>query len=131
MTLSLRVGTTKQSVAPALDTNIWGDNKNSLKLITNSLKQNKEAECPGSIKLTLVIAVIAIVGLIGYTLLRSKVGADVANRSNKSNEELSVGNFKDISKDILSYYSINPKDSFAFMSPLTASNSGDQITLRL
>ena len=65
-----------------------------------------------------MIAFIAIVGLIGYTLLRSKVGADVANRSNKSNEELSVGNFKDISKDILSYYSINPKDSFAFMSPL-------------
>lgn len=72
------------------------------------------------VKIVLSVAVIATFGLIGYILVMGRVGADT---NNGTNEELSIGNFKDISKDILSNYSISPDASFAFMQPLIVADS--------
>ena len=72
------------------------------------------------VKLTLAIAVIAIVGLVGYTLVRSKAGADVVTEA----EKLSIVNFQDRSNELLPYFATNiPSDSFALDNNLSSPNA--------
>lgn len=58
------------------------------------------------IKITLAIAVIVILGLLGYTLVRTKAGADVVV-SPSTNSSLKISDFKDISSQMPSGY-LNP-----------------------